>query len=106
MISENMNLNEIKRLEKSKKLLDNVKNAEYINELCKNAPDITLNTQCGVGKYSFVKISYKEDQLVIEFKLVVDERFQDSQKILHNIGDKCFLTAPQFIYIYTIDQNS
>ena len=100
MISKNMNLNEIKKLEESKKLLDNVKNAEYISELCRNAPDITLNTQCGVGKYSFVKIAYKDGQLVIEFKLVVDDRFQDSQKILYNIGDKCFLTAPQFIYIY------
>ena len=100
MISKNMNLNEIKKLEESKKLLDNVKNAEYISELCKNAPDITLNTQCGVGKYSFVKIAYKDGQLVIEFNLFVDDSLHDSQKILYNIGDKCFVSAPQFIYIY------
>ena len=100
MISKNVNSSTMQKLEESRKSLDNVKNAEYINELCKNAPDITLNTQCGTGKYCFVKISYKKDQLVIEFKLVLDENFGDSQKILYNIGDRCFLTAPQFLYIY------
>ena len=75
-------------------------NEKYINEICSNSPHLILRTQCGTGKYIFSKIKYKKERLVIEFKLVKDYQYQDTDKISCVIGDMCYLTASQFLFAY------
>mgnify|MGYP001201475368 CR=1 FL=1 len=72
----------------------------FITEICNNNPHLVLRTQCGTGKYVFKKITYRKDKLVLEFRLVKDELYQDSDKISYVIGDLCYLTANQFLFAY------
>ena len=90
----------LKRINEAAKLLNNINNAEFLNEVCKESPNIIIGTQAGVGKYHFSRIGYKNEELILEFKLVRDEKFKDSDNILHNLGDKCFLTASQYLYAF------
>ena len=71
---------------------------EYLNEVCVHSPALLIDTKCGVGKYKFSKIGYQDDQLVIECKLLLDNRSIDTANILHTIGNKCYLTVDQFLY--------
>ena len=72
----------------------------FINEICSNNPHLVLRTQCGTGKYEFNKISYRKEKLVLEFRLVKDDDYQDTDKISYVIGDLCYLTANQFLFAY------
>ena len=78
----------------------NSNDEKYINEICNNNPHIVLRTQCGTGKYSFNKLTYRKERLVLEFRLVKDYQYKDTDKISYVIGDKCFLTASQFLFAY------
>tara|TARA_B100000029_G_scaffold97238_1_gene87545 strand:+ start:156 stop:428 length:273 start_codon:yes stop_codon:yes gene_type:complete len=71
---------------------------EYLNEVCIHSPALLIDTKCGVGRYKFNKIGYQDDQLIIEFKLLVDSTNRDAPTILHTIGNKCYLTVDQFLY--------
>ena len=71
---------------------------EYLNEVCIHSPSLLIDTQCGVGRYKFNKIGYENDQLIIEFKLLIDSKSKNEVNILHTIGNKCYLTVDQFLY--------
>mgnify|MGYP001295088289 FL=1 len=82
------------------KMVEEIKNAEYLAEICKMTPQINIGTQCGVGKYRFHSIGYNSsNELVLEFVLLMDSR-PDSEKIRYNIGTRCFLTATQYLFAY------
>ena len=40
-----------------------------------------INTQCGTGKYRFKKVGYKDGGLLMEFILIHDSDFEDTEKI-------------------------
>jgi len=82
------------------KVIEEIKDSECITEMCKQKPHLILRTQCGVGKYMFTNFSYRNDRLVLEFKLIKDSNYEDSDKIFYNIGEKCYLTANQYLYAY------
>ena len=73
---------------------------KLITEICNNSPHLVLRTQCGTGKYVFSKITYRKEKLVLEFKLVRDGQYQETDKISYVIGDMCYLTASQFLFAY------
>jgi hypothetical protein len=73
---------------------------DCINALCEQKPMMVINTQCGTGKYKFKKVGYKDGDLLMEFCLIRDDRFKDTNKIYHNIGNHCYLTVDQFLYAY------
>ena len=71
---------------------------EYLNEVCIHSPSLLIDTKCGIARYKFNKIGYRDNKLLIEFKLLTDSNNNDVTTILHNIGNKCYLTVDQFLY--------
>jgi len=71
---------------------------EYLNEVCVHSPSLLIDTKCGIARYKFNKIGYRDNKLLIEFKLLTDSNNNDVTTILHNIGNKCYLTVDQFLY--------
>ena len=82
------------------KILNQVDNTGYLSQICNQNPYIILKTQCGTGKYLFQNISYRNDELLLEFKLINDDDYVDTENIAYNIGKMCFLTASQFLYAF------
>ena len=64
-----------------------LKNLEYLNEVCIHSPSLLIDTKCGVARYKFNKIGYRDETLLIEFKLLIDSNNNDINNILHS----CFL---------------
>lgn len=81
-----------------KNLRQRLMKLEYLNEVCLHSPALLIDTKCGVGRYKFNKIGYENDQLIIEFELLIDSANRDITNILHTIGNKCYLTVDQFLY--------
>ncbi len=81
-----------------KNLRQRLMKLEYLNEVCLHSPALLIDTKCGIGRYKFNKIGYQNDQLIIEFELLIDSANQDVTNILHTIGNKCYLTVDQFLY--------
>ena len=81
-----------------KNLRQRLMKLEYLNEVCLHSPALLIDTKCGVGRYKFNKIGYENDQLIIEFELLIDSANRDVTNILHTIGNKCYLTVDQFLY--------
>lgn len=81
-------------------MLNQVEGSGYLSQICNQNPYIVLRTQCGTGRYSFQNISYRNDELVLEFKLINDDKFRDTENIAYNIGKMCFLTASQYLYAF------
>jgi len=81
-------------------LVEEINQAEFLQEICKETPQITIGTQCGVGKYEFRSIGYRDSELVLEFKLIMDNKKSDCERIAYNLGDRCVLTAAQYLYAY------
>tara|TARA_B100000427_G_C15375881_1_gene536562 strand:+ start:145 stop:420 length:276 start_codon:yes stop_codon:yes gene_type:complete len=75
-----------------------LKKLEYLNEVCIHSPSLLIDTKCGVARYKFNKIGYRDETLLIEFKLLIDSNNNDINNILHSIGNKCYLTVDQFLY--------
>ena len=86
--------------DQNRTLVEEINQAEYLQEICKTTPKITIGTQCGVGMYEFKSIGYRDNELVLEFKLVMDNKRSDCERIAYNLGDRCVLTAAQFLYAY------
>jgi len=82
------------------KILNQVNSTRYLSQICNQNPCIILKTQCGTGKYSFQNISYRNEELVLEFKLIEDNKYGDTEIIAYNIGNMCFLTASQYLYAF------
>jgi len=60
----------------------------------------SINTKCGTGKYRFNKLGYQNGGLLMEFTLIHDTSFKDTDTIYHRLGDYCYLTLSQFLYAY------
>jgi len=71
---------------------------DYLNEVCNHSPALLIDTQCGIGRYKFNKIGYNDNEVMIEFKLLLDSRNKDIINIVYTIGNKCYLTVDQFLY--------
>ena len=84
----------------NKTLVEEINQAEFLQEICMETPQITIGTQCGVGMYEFKSIGYRDNELVLEFKLVMDNKRTDCDRIAYNIGSRCVLTAAQYLYAY------
>ena len=87
-------------VEQNRTLVEEINQAEYLQEICKETPQITIGTQCGIGMYEFKSIGYRDNELVLEFKLIMDNKRTDCERIAYNLGDRCVLTAAQFLYAY------
>ena len=86
--------------DQNRTLVEEINQAEYLQEICKTTPKITIGTQCGVGMYEFKSIGYRDNELVLEFKLVMDNKRSDCERIAYNLGNRCVLTAAQYLYAY------
>ena len=75
--------------------------AKYIMMLCKEKPDIIIKTDFGTGKYKFIKFNELQGHLVLEFSLLEDNHFKDTGSIHSNIGNTCFLSVSQYLYVYS-----
>ena len=75
-----------------------LKKLEYLNEVCVHSPSLLIDTKCGLARYKFNKIEYRDNTLLIEFKLLIDSNNNDVTNILYSIGNKCYLTVDQFLY--------
>ena len=86
--------------DQNRSLIEEINQAEFIQEICEQTPQITIGTQCGVGMYKFKSIGYRDNELVLEFKLVMDNKRSDCERIAYNLGNRCVLTAAQYLYAY------
>ena len=78
-----------------------------INELCSQSPSLLINTSCGIGKYRFNKVRYNEmGELVLEYKLVDDDNYKDTNIIKYYIGCYYYLSATQVLYAFNYIANS
>lgn len=84
----------------TEKLMEEIKSAGYLQEICKQTPNIVIGTQCGVGKYQFTGITTRNEELVLKFELVMDGEYTDSEKISSQLGIYCFLTASQYLFAF------
>ena len=80
-----------------KQIKDRLMKLEYLNEVCIQS-SVNNRYTMRYGRYKFSKLGYQNDQLIIEFKLLLDIKSKDTSNILHTIGDKCYLTVDQFLY--------
>ena len=87
-------------IDQNRTLVEEINQAEFLQEICMETPQITIGTQCGVGMYEFKSIGYRDNELVLEFKLVMDNKRTDCDRIAYNIGNRCVLTAAQYLYAY------
>ena len=72
-----------------------------IKELCNQSPFLLINTPCGIGRYKFNKIGYNNiDELVLEYKIINDDKYKDTNMIKHHIGDYYYLSARQVLYAF------
>ena len=84
----------------NRSLVEEINQAEYLQAICNETPNITIGTQCGVGMYEFKSIGYRDNELVLEFKLIMDNKKSDCERIAYNLGNRCVLTAAQYLYAY------
>ena len=73
---------------------------DYLYIVCKEYPLMVINTECGTGKYHFNCIGYKSSKLLLEFQLIIDDQYKDSEIISSSIGNKYYLTVNQFLIAY------
>ena len=78
-----------------------------IKELCSQSPFLLINTSCGIGKYKFNKVGYdNSNELILEYKLIDDDRYEDTNIIKHYIGNYYYLSATQVLYAFNYIANS
>ena len=93
-------LNINNEIDKNQKILTELKNVEYLGKVCKLLPTLLIKTQFGVGKYLFDKLAYKDDELVLLFKLSNENKSVIHDKITHYLGDQFLVSADQYLYAY------
>ncbi len=82
-------------------------NLNNLRDLCRDSPILVINTPCGVGKYTFNKIIYDENNdVVFEYRLIGDELFRDTTNIRYNLGEYFRMTAEQLVYTFKYYANS
>ena len=90
------------------KINDGLKSSHSsIKELCSQSPFLLINTPCGIGKYNFNKVGYDNtNELILEYKLIDDDRYEDPNIIKHYIGNYYYLSATQVLYAFNYIANS
>ena len=90
------------------KINDGIKSSHIsIKELCSQSPFLLINTPCGIGKYKFNKVGYDNtNDLILEYKLINDDRYEDTNIIKHYIGNYYYLSATQVLYAFNYIANS
>ena len=78
---------------------NDINEVKYINEICKENPLIVIKTKCGNGKYHYEGTKMINDEIVLEFQLVNDKHYKDTQEIASKLGEKCYLDP--YAYLYT-----
>jgi len=68
--------------------------------VCRAYPLLVIPTKSGIGKYHFSSIGFRKNRMLIEFNLIMDNDYIDSQFIQDNIGGKYYLTVKQFLNAY------
>ena len=81
-------------------LSNNKSSVNFLYKVCRDHPLLVISTPHGIGKYHFNCIGYKNSQLLIEFILIIDEDFKDSDNISIELGDKYYLTINQYLLAY------
>ena len=76
------------------------KSADCLYMVCREYPLLVISTESGVGKYHFSSIGFRQNRMLIEFNLIMDNDYIDSQFIQDNIGGKYYLTVNQFLNAY------
>ena len=76
------------------------RSADYLYMVCREYPLLVISTESGIGKYHFSSIGFRHNKMLIEFNLIMDNNFLDSEVISENIGDKYYLTVDQFLIAY------
>ena len=76
------------------------KSADFLYMVCREYPLLDISTESGVGKYHFSSIGFRQNRMLMEFNLIVDNDYIDSQFIQENIGGKYYLTVNQFLDAY------
>ena len=86
----------------SRKINDSSKSGhQSIKALCNQSPFLIINTPCGVAKYKFNRIGYyNKDEIVLEYKLINDDKYKNTNIIRHNIGEYYYLSATQVLYAF------
>jgi len=78
-----------------------------IKALCNQSPFLIINTPCGVGRYKFNRIGYNnKDEIVLEYKLVDDDKYKSTNIIKYNIGEYYYLSATQVLYAFNYTASS
>ena len=76
-------------------------NKSFLSEFCSQSPFLVINTGCGIGKYKFNKVGYdNSNELILEYKLIDDDRYEDTHIIKHYIGNCYYLSATQVLYAF------
>ena len=87
--------------------INEVKNKSFFDKLCEDSPYLIINTECGVGKYKFNKIGYNNNnEMILEYILIIDNKYTDSNNILHKLGKFYYLSATQLLYAFKFYANS
>ena len=73
---------------------------DYLYKVCRDHPLLVISTPHGIGKYHFNCIGYKKSELLLEFILIIDNNFKDSDNISTELGHKYYLTINQFLLAY------
>ena len=74
---------------------------KYLKMLCKEKSDIILKTEFGTGRYKFVEFKELRGNLMLEFKLLKDSKYNDTKNIYEHIGSCCFLSIEQYLCSYS-----
>ena len=76
-------------------------NRQSIKVLCNQSPFLIINTPCGIGRYKFNRIGYdNKDEIVLEYKLINDDKYKNNNIIKYNIGEYYYLSATQVLYAF------
>ena len=74
---------------------------KYLKILCNEKSDIVLKTEFGTGRYKFVEFKELRGNLMLEFKLLKDSKYNDTKNIYEHIGSCCFLSIEQYLCSYS-----
>ena len=79
---------------------------KYIKILCNEKSDIVLKTEFGTGRYKFVEFKELQGNVMLEFKLLKDSKYNDTKNIYEHIGECCFLSIEQYLCCYSYCANA
>ena len=71
-----------------KNFIEDTNSADYLYMVCREYPLLVISTESGVGKYHFSSIGFRRNKMLIEFNLMMDNHYRDTQYIQEKIGGK------------------